>query len=310
MRPMRAALLWASTNPWLASRLPRHAFARRAVSRFMPGETLADAITAARRLGDQGIPTIITQLGENVADAAAVRAVADHYTHAFNRIAAEHLDCYLSVKPTHLGLDLDAGLSAELLAGLAAAAAAHRNVLWLDMESSAYTGATIDLYRSLHAGHANTGICLQANMRRTGTDLAALLPASPTVRLVKGAYAEPADIAYDVKAEVDAAYFAHAETLLRSPAGRNGQIIGIATHDVPLIRRIAATAEALGRSRDSFEIQMLYGIRSRDQVRLAREGFRVRVLISYGEYWFPWYMRRLAERPANVWFVARSLVAR
>jgi proline dehydrogenase len=306
---MRTALLWASTNPWLANRLPRHAFARRAVKRFMPGETLGEAITASLRLRDQGIPTILTQLGENVADAAAVRGVAEHYTHALERIAAEDLDCYLSVKPTHLGLDLDAGLCAELLGDLATAAAAHRNVLWLDMESSSYTAPTIDLYRSLRAGHANAGICLQANMRRTGQDLTALLPVAPTVRLVKGAYAEPVDRAYDVKADVDAAYFAHAETLMRS-AVSGEQIIGFATHDVPLIRRIAATAEALGRARDSFEIQMLYGIRTRDQLRLAAEGFRVRILISYGEYWFPWYMRRLAERPANVWFVARSLVAR
>jgi proline dehydrogenase len=306
---MRAALLWASTNPWLANRLPRHAFARRAVKRFMPGETLEEALAAARHLRAEGIPTILTQLGENVADAAAVRGVAEHYAHALRRIADEGLDCYLSVKPTHLGLDLDASLSAELLGELADTAAAHRNVLWLDMESSAYTDATIELYRALHAAHANTGLCLQANMRRTAQDLAALLPATPIVRLVKGAYAEPPERAFDVKADVDAAYFAHAETLLRN-ARSAGQIIGIATHDLPLIRRIAATAEALGRTRDSFELQMLYGIRSRDQLRLAAEGFRVRVLISYGEYWFPWYMRRLAERPANVWFVARSLVAR
>jgi proline dehydrogenase len=275
----------------------------------MPGERLEDALTAALRLRDQGVPTILTQLGENVADAAAVRAVVDHYSTALERIGADGLDCYLSVKPTHLGLDLGYQLCLDSLDQLTAAAAAHRNLLWLDMESSAYTDATIELFRGLRARHPNAGICLQANMRRTPQDLAGLLPLAPTVRLVKGAYAEPADVAFPVKGDVDAAYYSHAQTLLRSANGTGHQVIGFATHDVPLIRRIAAAAEALGRARDSYEIQMLYGIRTRDQIQLAREGFRVRVLISYGEYWFPWYMRRLAERPANVWFVARSLVA-
>jgi len=307
---MRAALLWASTNPWLANRLPRHAFARRAVTRFMPGETLEHALTAALRLRDQGIPTILTQLGENVADAAAVGAVTDHYSHALDRIGAEGLDCYLSVKPTHLGLDLDYDLCLSSLEQLTGAAAAHRNLVWLDMESSTYTDATIRLFRSLRANYRNAGICLQANMRRTADDLASLLPLAPTVRLVKGAYAEAPAVAFADKGDVDAAYFSHAETLLRSANGATHQVIGFATHDGPLIRRIATAAEALGRRRNSFEVQMLYGIRSREQLQLAREGFRVRVLISYGEYWFPWYMRRLAERPANVWFVARSLVAR
>jgi proline dehydrogenase len=307
---MRAALLWASTNPWLASRLPRHAFARRAVTKFMPGETLDDALTAALRLRDAGVPTILTQLGENVADEPAVKGVVDHYSHALDRIAAAGLDTYLSVKPTHLGLDLGHELCERSLKQLTRTAAGHGNLLWLDMEGSAYTEATIRLFRALRAEFDNAGICLQANMRRTANDLAGLLPLAPTVRLVKGAYAEPATVAFDVKSDVDNAYFAHAETLLRSLNGSQRQVLGFATHDVPLVRRIAAAAEALGRSRDSFEVQMLYGIRTREQIQLAKEGFKVRVLISYGEYWFPWYMRRLAERPANVWFVAKSLVAR
>jgi len=304
---MRAALLWASTNPWLANRLPRQAFARRAVRRFLPGETLDAALTAACRLRDHGIAATITQLGENVADMTAVGAVVDHYTEAIERIAAEELDCYLSVKPTHLGLDLGAQVCDDAMRRLATAAAAHGNVLWLDMESSTHTDAIIALFRSLRADYRNLGICLQANMRRTEDDLAALLPLAPTVRLVKGAYAEPVHRAFDARADVDAAYFRHARTLLGAPDA--GQLVGIATHDVPLIRRIVATAEALGRSPDSFQLQMLYGVRSREQLHLAREGFRVRVLVSYGEYWFPWYMRRLAERPANVWFVARSMLA-
>jgi proline dehydrogenase len=307
---MRAALLWASTNRWLAARISHRAFARRAVRRFLPGEDLEDAITAALRMRDQGVRTIFTELGENVADAAAVRAVADHYAHALDRVAQAGLDCYLSVKPTHLGLDLDPALCAESLRRLTAAAAAHRNLVWLDMESSTYTDATIELFRALRGDYSNTGICLQANLRRTAADIDALLPLAPTVRLVKGAYAEPADRALTTKADVDAAYFEHARKLLGAADPGTGQVIGIATHDVPLIRRIAAAAESMGRGRDSFQVQMLYGIHQRHQLQLAREGFHVRVLISYGEYWFPWYMRRLAERPANVWFVVRSLFAR
>lgn len=328
MRPLRALLLRASTSAWLGERLPRQRFARRAVARFMPGESLDDALDAARRLRDAGFPTVITQLGENVADAAAVERVADHYHDAIERIAAEALDCQLSVKPTHLGLAVDSELCRAAIERLALAAAAHGSRIWIDMEGSAYTSPTIALYRLVHARAPDVGLCLQANLRRSLHDLESLLPLGPSIRLVKGAYAEPATLAYPGKQEVDASYLALAASLLGAlaaaeprgvrraggPAHAEGggvaAVIGVATHDVPLVHHIARTAATLGLSPDAFEVQMLYGIRTREQAVLRDEGFRVRVLISYGTHWFPWYMRRLAERPANLWFVLRSVAAR
>jgi proline dehydrogenase len=181
------------------------------------------------------------------------------------------------------------------------------------MEGSACTSPTIALFRLLRARADNVGLCLQANLRRTPSDLAELGPLASAIRLVKGAYAEPAERAFPRKRDVDAAYLALLDELLRLAAdpattGRWG-LPAIATHDVRIVRRIAAAAEARGLPRTSFEVQMLYGIRTGEQELLRREGFRVRVLISYGEHWFPWYMRRLAERPANLWFVIRSTVA-
>jgi len=305
---VRSTLLWASTNPWLARRLPTWYFTRRAVRRFMPGEDLEDALAAAAALAGDGLSTIVTQLGENVADEAAVSDVASHYEHAVRRVHEAGLDCQLSVKPTQLGLDLGEDLCLEAHRRLARVAMATNNMLWIDMESSAYTDATLRLYRTLRRDHANVGLCLQANLRRTSQDLARLLPLTPSIRLVKGAYAEPAAVAFTGRREVDEAYLHLAEQLLRQE-DEEGVVTGIATHDVPLIRRITRAAEGLGRDRHAFELQMLYGIRGADQRRLLQEGHRVRVLISYGSHWFPWYMRRLAERPANVWFVARSLVS-
>lgn len=309
MRPVRSALLRASTSPWLARRLPRWYFTRRAVRRFMPGEDLEDALAAVGTLRADGFPGIITQLGENVDDALAVDTVVGHYLVALDRVRDEALDCHLSVKPTHLGLDLSPDLCLDAHRRLAARAALHGNVLWIDMESSAYTDATIDLFRALRRDFANVGLCLQANLRRTEADLARLLPLAPSIRLVKGAYAEPPSVAYRRKRDVDAAYLRLAQQLLRHEYDEGDAIIGVATHDVVLVRQVAAAARSHGRASNDFELQMLYGIRTGVQRELAEEEFRVRVLVSYGAHWFPWYMRRLAERPANVLFVARSVFA-
>jgi proline dehydrogenase len=308
MRPVRSALLWASTNPWLGKRLPAWYFTRQAVRRFMPGEELDDALAAAAALEAEGLPTIITQLGENVADAAAVEAVVSHYEEALAAVQRAGLDCWLSVKPTHLGLDLGMPVCLEAHRRLARAAAAHGTMLWVDMESSAYTDATLELFRALCADYTHVGLCLQANLRRTEADLAALLPLAPSIRLVKGAYAEPPDVAYARRRDVDRAYLNLAQQLLRNERDDGSAVVGIATHDVGLIRRVAAASRLHGRGNTGFEVQMLYGIRDRAQRQLATEGFRVRVLISYGDHWFPWYMRRLAERPANMLFVAKSML--
>ena len=306
---MRSALLWVSENRWCSNTLPRYGFVRRAVRRFMPGETLGDALDAARGLERaRGIPTLITFLGENVADRAEARAVADHYVQATAEVAARGLDAELSVKPTHLGLDLGIDVAEENLRLITRSAEAHGNWVWIDMEYSRYVDPTLDLYRSIRADHDNFGICLQSYLYRTPADLESLIPMGPAIRMVKGAYAEPAEIAFPEKRDVDQAFFDLTTRMLAPDALAAGMRAGLATHDTALIARIDEWAQSNGVASEAYEYQMLYGISQREQVRLARMGRGVRVLISYGEHWFPWYVRRLAERPANVAFVVRSML--
>ena len=301
----RQLLLRASRSDRLREAFPRLPFAGRAVSRFMPGERAEDALDAARALVPQGLSTVLTQLGENVTDPAEAELVADHYLGVLDEIGRRGLDAEVSVKPTHLGLDLDVERTLGNLERLAARSHALGRWLWIDMESSPYVDPTLDLYRALRTRHTNVGVCLQAYLYRTSDDLAALLPLDPGIRLVKGAYSEPEDVAYPAKRDVDERYMQLAETLLN--AQRRGSVrAAFATHDRALVTKICQRAEEKGMDAGELEFQMLYGIRSEQQRRLAAAGCRTRVLISYGEAWFPWYMRRLAERPANVWFVARS----
>jgi proline dehydrogenase len=301
----RTLLLRASQSDRLRGVFPRLPFADRAVRRFMPGEQAEDALNAARVLEGDGLTTVLTQLGENVREPAEADLVADHYVGVLDEIARQGLDAEISVKPTQLGLDLDADRTIGHLERLAARSRALDRWLWIDMESSPYVDPTLDLYRAVRARHTNVGVCLQAYLYRTADDLAGLLPLYPGIRLVKGAYNEPEDIAYPRKRDVDERYMRLAETLLN--AQRRGAVrAAYATHDLALITRIRERAEEKGMEAGELEFQMLYGIRSAQQRRLAADGCRTRVLISYGEAWFPWYMRRLAERPANVWFVARS----
>ena len=308
---MRSALLWVSENRWCSNTLPRYGFVRRAVRRFMPGETLGDALDAARVLErGRGIPTLVTFLGENVADRAEARAVADHYVQAATEVASRGLDAELSVKPTHLGLDLGIDVAEENLRLITRSAEAHGNWVWIDMEYSRYVDPTLELYRSIRADHARFGICLQSYLYRTPADLESLIPMGPAIRLVKGAYAEPAEIAFPEKRDVDQAFFDLTTRMLAPDALEAGMRAGLATHDTSLIARIDAWATANGVDGDTYEYQMLYGIAEQEQKRLAGAGKGVRVLISYGEHWFPWYVRRLAERPANIGFVLRSLLPR
>jgi proline dehydrogenase len=304
----RRLLLRASTSPWLARQMSDRKAVRRAVRRFMPGEELADAVAASERLRAEGLRTLLTLLGENVEEADDAVAVADAYAGAVEAIAAAGLPSDLSVKPTHLGLDLGAEVAEAGLRDIVARAGAAGRLVAIDMESSVYVDRTLDLYRRLRTDHENVGICLQAYLYRTEDDLASLLPLKPMIRLVKGAYREPDDIAWPRKPDVDAAFVARAGELLdalrQDPATR----VAFGTHDEAMIDSVRSMADDRGIARDGFEIQMLYGIHRDLQQTLASEGYVVRVLISYGSQWFPWYMRRLAERPANVWFVVKSLV--
>jgi proline dehydrogenase len=280
---------------------------RRAVRRFMPGENLADALAAALPLQAAGIATLYTRLGENLEHVAEADEVAAHYIDAIDRIVAAGITGEVSVKPTQLGLDLDPELCFGHLVRIAEHAAAAGSYLWIDMEGSAYTDATVELYERLRATQPQTGICLQAYLRRTADDITRLLPLDPAIRLVKGAYDEPEAIAFRDRRSVDANYVALAVRFLLDGRGRPIRL-GLGTHDVGLIEQIAGSVGSAGVGRDGFEVEMLYGIRADEQTRLTAAGYAVRVLIAYGEFWYPWYMRRLAERPANVWFVLRQMV--
>jgi proline dehydrogenase len=306
---MRTVLLWMAGNRWLREHLPRLWFARRAVRRFMPGEDVDAALAAGAGFEREGIATLYTRLGENLANLAEADEVADHYVGLIERIAQSGIHGEVSVKLTQLGLDLDVERTFAHASRLAAAAAQHGAVFWIDMEGSAYTEATIAFYERLKTAHPNVGLCLQAYLRRTASDVDRLLPLDPSIRLVKGAYAEPAAIAFRSKAEVDASYVALAVAILQAKAAGRSVNLGLGTHDVGLIRQIAERAAALRLDRRAaFEVQMLYGVRETEQRRLAAEGYAVRDLIAYGEHWYPWYMRRLAERPANIVFALRQIV--
>jgi len=303
----RRLLLGASRSTWLARQLSQRAFFRRAVRRFMPGEDLGAALAAVSDLAREGIGSVLTQLGEQVTSRDEAAGVRDHYLRVLEEIRRRQLPTEISVKLTHLGLDLSPKACLHDLLALAARAAAAGAFLWIDMEESRYVDATLDLYRAVRSEHARVGVCLQAYLHRTFTDLDRLLPLGPAIRVVKGAYNEPPTVAFPKKRDVDAAYVALAERLLKE-AARARALPVFGTHDLRLIGHLRERARALGVPRDGYEVHMLYGIRSADQRALAADGCVVRVLVSYGTHWFPWYVRRLAERPANVWFVLRNLV--
>jgi proline dehydrogenase len=309
---LRTLFLKASESEWLRERAPRHRFVRRSVARFLPGECADDALAAARRLADNGISTLLSQLGENVEDRSAAEAVVKHYCDLLAHIHTAGLPSDLSVKLTQLGLDLDAEFCYANLAQLAESAVAasppNGGTIWIDMEHSPYVDATLEIHNRARAKYPNVAVCAQAYLYRTETDIKSLIAQGATVRLVKGAYDEPSEIAFPKKSDVDENYFRLAQLLLSAEARSSGARVAIATHDRNLISRIADWATKQGIPRDQLEFDMLYGIQRAEQLRLVREGYRCRVLVSYGSYWFPWFMRRLAERPANVLFLMRNLV--
>jgi proline dehydrogenase len=309
MSLLRSMLLKASESQWLAQNLPRLAFSRRAVRRFMPGEELADALSESGQLAADGIGTVITRLGENITALAEAHAVRDHYVDALNDIKRRALPTHLSVKLTQLALDISVQEAITHVRAVTAASAEMGAPVWIDMESSRYTETTLDVFRRTRVQYENVGLCVQAYLHRTPKDIAELLESTTAIRLVKGAYKEPADVALQSKKQVDASYLACALQLLAAAERKTvGYVPAFATHDPRLIEEIITRARQMGVPRENFEFQMLYGIQTAQQKRLASEGFRLRVLISYGSAWFAWYMRRLAERPANVWFVVKSVV--
>jgi proline dehydrogenase len=302
----RSVLLAAARSKRLNDFALRSAFVKRATRTFMPGEHAADALAAGAAIAATGRGLIFTQLGEAITSAAGAVAVRDHYIGFFDQIRATGLPAQVSVKPTQLGLDLSfAGCERHLLT-LAAKAEESGSALWLDMEDSSYVDRTLQLYALLRRRHAATGVALQAYLRRTPEDLSRLMPLNPMIRLVKGAYDEPSKVAFAKKADTDRAYYELASQMLDGVrTGTCAPVFG--THDLALIDRIAERARIAGIAKDKYQIHMLYGIRDAAQRRLVADGDTVKTLVSYGAAWYRWYMRRLAERPANVLFVVKSL---
>ncbi len=306
---IRSAFLAGSQSRWLRERAVRYGFVKRAVARFMPGEDLAAALVAARALREKQIGSVLTYLGEKLQALQEAEQVTRHYLDVLARMKEMALDAEVSVKLTQLGLDLDPAACEAGLSLLLDRARADGTWIWIDMESSAYTDMTLDIYRRARARFPNVGVCVQAYLRRTARDLDGLIPLGGGLRLVKGAYREPPEKALPKKRDVDANFLVLAKRLLGKEARQLGLRAIFGTHDSILIRRIQETAQGAYLRPEQVEFQMLYGIRREEQERLAARGHKFRVLISYGDAWFPWYMRRLAERPANLLFVLKNVVS-
>jgi proline dehydrogenase len=304
----RKLLLAMSTNAWLRERATKTAFVRRSVSTFMPGERLEDAMAAAAEQQRRGIGTILTKLGENLTRVEEAEEVTRHYLEVLDTVKAAGLRAQISVKPTQLGLDLDKELCFNNIQRLVDRAAERENFVWIDMESSPYVDPTLDLFRRTRARSSRVGVALQAYLYRTAQDVESLIPLGAAIRMVKGAYLEPPSIAYPKKADVDENFYELSCRLLAEDARRAGGLLHIATHDPHLVDRLAAFIDQHQVPASAYEYAMLYGIQRQLQQRLVQAGRPLRVLIAYGEYWFPWYMRRLAERPANVWFVVKNIL--
>jgi len=293
----RAVLLRASRSKWLAEQFRRRSFAKRAIKRFMPGEDAGSALDAAAQFAKGGIGTLLTELGEQIENVGEAAQVRDEYFALLDDIRKRALPTHISAKPTHLGMTLDPAFCREAYVALAKRAAEIGSFVWIDMEESWYVDQTLDLFRDIHAAGQKVGLAMQSYLYRTPKDVESLLPLKPTVRLVKGAYNESPEIAFPKKADTDRAYLEIGEQLI---SGGAHAVFG--THDVAIIDEIRRR-----HSNDGYEVHMLYGIKAAEQRALAAAGVKVKVLISYGEHWFPWYVRRLAERPANVWFVVRNM---
>jgi proline dehydrogenase len=305
---LRQVILKASDNAWLRQHATHYEFLRRGVSRFMPGETLEEALGACRDLAGKGnLRGVVTRLGENVCDKAEAKEVTNHYLQALERISSSGLPVEISVKLTQLGLDLDFDFCLSNLTSLLEHAPADQT-LWIDMEQSSYVDATLKLFHLAHRAFPRVGVCVQAYLYRTERYLDQLIAEGAAVRLVKGAYQESRELAFPKKRDVDQNYFRLAQILLGTEARGSGVRAVFATHDRKLINRLTAWAALQGLNRDDLEFQMLYGIQRAEQLNLAKSGYRAGVLVSYGPYWFPWFMRRLAERPANALFLVRNLI--
>ena len=302
-RTMRAGFVWASQRGSLERLTRALPVTSGLVHRFVAGEDLAEVLPALERLRNSGMHSTVDVLGESVDSEEAARHSADRYLEALDALAARTLDGNVSLKLTQMGLDVDPSFCRANVERVVARAAELGAFVRVDMENHTRTDATLAIARSLFAAHGNVGVVIQSYLRRSKADVEALSEAGIRVRLCKGAYNEPASVAFATKAEVDESYAQLMEALLL-----NGTYPALATHDEALIERAIAFTRDRGIGPERFEFQMLYGIRRDLQERLVRQGYTVRVYVPFGSQWYPYFMRRLAERPANVLFIVRNLL--
>ena len=306
MEISRNILLWASKNNWLKNHIPKMKFVQRAVKRFMPGESVDVAISATRELIQKNIATTFTHLGENISNIEEAEKNTEHYLDLLDKINNEKLDIEVSLKLTHIGFDLSFDKTLILFSNISEKAKNLNNCVFIDIEDSSYVDKTILFYKKIKEKYQNVGLCLQAYLYRTLVDLKKMIDIDPWIRLVKGAYKEPKSVAFSKMSEVNNNYLKISNLLLRENLKKNLRF-AVATHDLTIQEHVKKEAEKINLPKEKYEFQMLYGIKTSEQYKLASEGYKIRTLISYGEYWYPWYMRRLAERPANVGFILKNL---
>lgn len=305
----RDALLWASKNEWLKKRIPEMKFVQKAVKRFMPGTTAESAIEESGELLKHNIPTTLTHLGENITSLQEAEENAQHYLNVLEKINNEKLDIEISLKLTQIGLDLSFEKTFELFTSITDKAKKLNNNVFIDIEDSSYVDKTISFYKKAKKNHENVGLCLQAYLYRTMDDLKKMMEINPSIRLVKGAYKELSSVAFPKLSQVNENYIAISDYLLNQISDQ-GIRVAFGTHDLNIQEQVKSKANKIGLQKEKVELQMLYGIKTSEQYNLAKEGYKIRTLISYGEHWYPWYMRRLAERPANVGFVLKNIFSK
>ncbi len=304
---LRAVLLALSTRRRIGERMDRLPGARAFVRRFVAGTTTEEALAVMKRLQGRGLMTAVTYLGENVHTPADAEQATSTYLGLVDEIARRQLAAVPSLKLTHLGLDVDPALCRDNVTRVLARAAGHGIRVWIDMEGTAYTDRTLDLYAAVHATYPNAACVVQAYLRRTEADVERLIEQGAAVRLCKGAYREPATLAYPRKRDVDASYARLVDRFLAPDAQAHGSYVGFATHDERMIARVAQRVTEGRIARDRYEHQMLFGIRPGLHPRILGASRPLRVLVPFGEDWYGYFMRRLAERPANLLFLLRSL---
>ncbi|HEV8484643.1 MAG TPA: proline dehydrogenase family protein [Blastocatellia bacterium] len=301
--PIKSVLLYLSTSEGLKNFLTRFKSFNNVTRRFVAGESLEDATRAIRELNRKGATASFDHLGESIASELEAREEVREYLRVLHSISENLLDSNVSVKLSQLGLNINADLCLENTRAIVEAAASHRNFVRIDMEDSTKTDSTLEVFKRLRLDFENVGIVIQSYLRRSEKDVDELLGIGARIRLCKGAYDEPASVAFTRKADTDENYVRLMKKLLGS-----GIYHGIATHDEKMIAATKEFAASSGIPADSFEFQMLFGVRRDLQEKLVAEGYRVRVYVPYGRYWYPYFMRRLAERPANVWFVMKNML--